>query len=313
MQQYYPIAETFGIPAPASMQVEGFCPAQNPYVPVQKPYVFRKDHLRDVLAFLGAANGDGLYLTGPTGSGKTSLLEQVCARLHWGVHAVTGHGHLELNDLLGQYMLVDGGVMQWIDGPLTLAVRLGHVLLINEIDTVDPAELIGLNEIVEGKALTIPQTGSIIQPHPKFRLVATGNSAGAGDQSGLYQGVLRQNLAFLDRFRLMEVGYPDPEDEMKLLADVVPNMPETVRASMIKVANQIRKVFVGGQDGAGMLSVTLSTRGLVRWASLVATFKSAPNALAYALDRALTFRAEPAEREAIHRIAKDVFGDDWQV
>ncbi|MFA5924605.1 MAG: MoxR family ATPase [Methylococcaceae bacterium] len=311
MIKHYSIAATFGITAPVSMKVEGFEPAQNVYVPTQKPYVFRKDHLRDVLAFLGSPNGDGLYLTGPTGSGKTSLLEQVAARLHWGVHTVTGHGRLELNDLLGQYMLVDGGAMHWIDGPLTLAVRLGHVLLINEIDAVDPA--IGLNEIVEGKPLTIPQTGAVITPHPKFRLVATDNSAGAGDQSGLYQGVLRQNLAFLDRFRLMEVGYPDPEDEMKLLADVVPNMPETVRESMIKVANQIRKVFIGGQDGGGMLSVTLSTRGLMRWASLVATFKSAPNALAYSLDRALTFRAEPAEREAIHRIAKDVFGDDWQV
>lgn len=313
MIQQYSIAETFGISAPASMSVEGFSPAQNPFVPVNKPYVFRKDHLRDVLAFLGFPNGDGLYLTGPTGSGKTSLLEQVAARLHWGVHAVTGHGRLELNDLLGQYRLAGDGGMHWIDGPLTLAVRLGHVLLLNEIDAVDPAELIGLNEIVEGKPLTIPQTGAVIMPHPKFRLVATGNSRGAGDQSGLYQGVLRQNLAFLDRFRLLEVGYPEPEDEMKLLAAVVPSMPETVRASMIKVANQIRKVFIGGQDGGGMLSVTLSTRGLVRWASLVATFKSAPNALAYALDRALTFRAEPAEREAIHRIAKDVFGDDWQV
>jgi cobaltochelatase CobS len=313
MIQKYSIADTFGIAAPASFQVEGFVPSNNPYVPTQKPYVFRKDHLRDVLAFLGTSNGDGLYITGPTGSGKTSLLEQVCARLHWGVHSVTGHGRLELNDLLGQFMLVDGGAMQWIDGPLTLAVRLGHVLLINEIDAVDPAELIGLNEIVEGKPLTIPQTCALIAPHPKFRLVATGNSAGAGDQSGLYQGVLRQNLAFLDRFRLMEVGYPEPADEMKLLADVVPNMPEPLRESMINVANQIRKVFIGGQDGGGMLSVTLSTRGLVRWASLVATFKSAPNALAYALDRALTLRAEPAEREAIHRIAKDVFGDDWQV
>ena len=313
MIQQYSIADTFGISAPAAMTVEGFVPAQNPYVPVKKPYVFRKDHLRDVLAFLGFPNGDGLYLTGPTGSGKTSLLEQVAARLHWGVHTVTGHGRLELNDLLGQYRLVEGGAMQWVDGPLTLAVRLGHVLLLNEIDAVDPAELIGLNEIVEGKPLTIPQTGAVITPHPKFRLAATGNSRGSGDQSGLYQGVLRQNLAFLDRFRLMEVAYPKPEDEMKLLAAVVPSMPETVRASMIKVANQIRKVFIGGQDGGGMLSVTLSTRGLVRWASLVATFKSAPNALAYSLDRALTFRAEPAEREAIHRIAKDVFGDDWQV
>jgi cobaltochelatase CobS len=313
MLKHYSIADTFGINAPASMKAEGFEATQNPYVPTQKSYVFRKDHLRDVLAFLGSPSGDGLYLTGPTGSGKTSLLEQVAARLQWGVHTVTGHGRLELNDLLGQYMLVDGGAMHWIDGPLTLAVRLGHVLLINEIDAVDPAELIGLNEIVEGKPLTIPQTGTVITPHPKFRLVATGNSAGNGDQSGLYQGVLRQNLAFLDRFRLMEVGYPEPEEEMRLLAELVPNMPETVRESMIKVANQIRKIFIGGQDGGGMLSVTLSTRGLMRWASLVATFKSAPNALAYSLDRALTFRAEPAEREAIHRIAKDVFGDDWQV
>jgi len=313
MMQSYSIADTFGIAAPASMKVEGFVPSQNPYVPAQKPYVFRKDHLRDVLAFLGFPNGDGLYLTGPTGSGKTSLVEQVAARLHWGIHAVTGHGRLELNDLLGQFMLVEGGAMQWIDGPLALAVRLGHVLLVNEIDAVDPAELIGLNEIVEGKPLLLPQTGAVILPHPKFRLVATGNSAGAGDPSGLYQGVLRQNLSFLDRFRLLEVGYPEPEDEMKLLANVVPGMPETVRESMVKVANQIRKVFIGGQDGGGMLSVTLSTRGLVRWASLVATFKNAPNALAYSLDRALTFRAEPSEREAIHRIAKDVFGDDWQV
>ena len=152
------------------MKVDGFVPSDNPYVPIQKPYVFRKDHLRDVLAFLGAANGDGLYLTGPTGSGKTSLLEQVAARLHWGVHAVTGHGRLELNDLLGQFMLVEGGTMQWIDGPLTLAVRLGHVLLINEIDAVDPAELIGLNEIVEGKPLTIPQTGAVIVPHRQVSL-----------------------------------------------------------------------------------------------------------------------------------------------
>ena len=309
--KHYSIADTFGITASASMKVEGFEPSQNPYVPKQKTYVFRKDHLRDVLAFLGSANGDGLYLTGPTGSGKTSLVEQVAARLQWGVHTVTGHGRMELNDLLGQYRLVDGGAMQWLDGPLTLAVRLGHVLLINEIDAVDPAELIGLNEIVEGKPLTIPQTGAVISPHPKFRLIATGNSAGSGDQSGLYQGVLRQNISFLDRFRLMEVGYPDPEDEMKLLAELVPNMPETVRESMIKVANQIRKVFIGGQDGGGMLSVTLSTRGLMRWAFLVATFKSAPNALAYSLDRALTFRADPSEREAIHRIAKDIFGDDW--
>src|SRR5674476_486182 len=61
MIKHYSIAATFGITAPLSMKVEGFAPVQNVYVPTQKPYVFRKDHLRDVLAFLGAPNGDGLY------------------------------------------------------------------------------------------------------------------------------------------------------------------------------------------------------------------------------------------------------------
>lgn len=312
MFRTFSVADTFGVPAPASMAVEGFIDETNCFIPVRRDYVFRKDQLRDVLAFLSAPKGDGLFITGPTGSGKTSLIEQVAARLHWPVQTVTGHGRLELNDLLGQYLLLKGGEMHWVDGPLTLAVRHGHILLVNEIDAMEPSELIGLNDVVEGKPLSIPQTGEGVRPHPKFRLAATGNSVGSGDSSGLYQGILRQNLALLDRFRLMEVGYPEPADEMKLLAEVVPTMPQPIMDKMIQVAHQIRKIFVGGQDGAGELSVTLSTRGLIRWACLAATFKGAPNALAYALDRALTIRAEPAEREAIHRIAADIFGDDWE-
>lgn len=314
----FQIATTFGISAPATMTVEGFEDAQHPAVPARKDYLFRNEHLRDVLAFIGKPSGDALYLTGPTGSGKTSLICQVASRLNWPVQQVTCHGRLELNDLIGQFMLVNSS-MSFVHGPLSKAVRDGHLLILNEIDLMDPSELAGLNDIIEGQPLVIPQNGGeVIKPHAKFRLIATGNSAGQGDQSGLYQGIMQLNLAFLDRFRLMEVGYPDTVVEKSILNTVLAAMGipldsvmDNLTEKMIQVANEIRRLFVGGTDGAGELSVTMSTRTLVRWTNLMIAYKRAPNALSYSLDRALTLRAEPAQREAIHRIAKDVFGDAW--
>ena len=106
MIQMFSISETFGIKAPAHLMIEGYGDDGHPRIPVQKDYVFRREPLRDVLAFLGDAQGDGLFVTGPTGSGKTSLILQVAARLNWPVHAVTCHGRMELTDLLGQFTVV---------------------------------------------------------------------------------------------------------------------------------------------------------------------------------------------------------------
>ena len=93
--QRFDVAQTFGVQARPGLEVLGFADETHPQIPVRRPYVFRNAILRDILAFLHEAGGDGMFLAGPTGSGKTSLIAQVAARLSWPVQSVTCHGRME--------------------------------------------------------------------------------------------------------------------------------------------------------------------------------------------------------------------------
>jgi cobaltochelatase CobS len=177
-----------------------------------------------VLCWLEDPHGDALYLSGPTGCGKSSLVCQTAARLNIPVQPVTAHARLEILDLVGHLALVNG-CMSFVDGPLIAAMRHGDLLLIDELDLLEPATAAALNSIVEGRPLLIPQTNELITPHPAFRVAATGNSVGAGDTTGLYQGVLRQNLAFMDRFRLVQINYPETALEEDFLVRNTPKFP----------------------------------------------------------------------------------------
>lgn len=315
MYQRFHVATAFEVEAPPGFEMIGFADPTHPQIPVRKDYHFRREILRNILAYLADPLGDGLYLTGPTGAGKTSAMMQVAARLNWPVQAISCHGRLELSDIVGQFGLFRGET-RFVHGPLSIAAREGHILLINEVDLADPAELAGLNDIIEGQPLVIAENNEVIRPHPTFRLVVTGNSAGAGDNSGLYQGVMRQNIAFMDRFRVVRVDYPEPDIEQEIVQGAVPRANGEILGKMLEVATEVRRLFTGDSDpdrdaGAPPLTLTMSTRTLVRWAALTVAFKGAPGVLKYALQQALTNRAGAEEREAIHRIAEDVFGDLW--
>jgi cobaltochelatase CobS len=317
MYQAFNIQDTFAIelaPGKERLAIEGFADATHPCIPRRQPHTFDKETLNPLLVFLARNDGEGLYLTGPTGAGKTSLVNQVAARLHWPVQALTCHGRLELAALVGQFVLVNGAT-QFIHGPLSVAARDGHLLLLNELDLMDASELAGLNDIIEGQPLVIPEHGGeVIRPHPKFRVIATGNSAGAGDSSGLYRGVLRQNLAFMDRFQVLQVGYLDALVETEVLAAAVPSMSRDIIEKMIQLAHDVRRGFMGqGEEQIADLTVTMSTRTVIRWARLAQAFKAHERVFSMTLDLALTARAQPEEREAIHRLAKDAFGEElWR-
>ena len=300
------------IEMPANLRILGFSDDKNPAVPVaHENYVFRREVLRDLLGFLRKPNNDALFITGPTGSGKTSAVLETCARLNWPVSSLTLSARFEFAQLTGHFTFSasapgEAPQMRFQYGPLAVAMKHGHVLVLNEIDLADAGELAGLNDVLEGRPLVLAENaGEVLYPHPMFRVICTANSCGNGDNSGRYAGVQQQNLAFLDRFRFLEVPYQDAKVEEELLTKLAPAM-KPVLGGMVQLANEVRKLFTEGR-----LSLTLSTRTLVRWAQIAQDFRNSPNSLEYGLQRALLIRAEPEESQAIVGLCRTVFGDAW--
>lgn len=293
----------------------------HPCVPKIIPnYQFREDKTREVMAFLRKPRG-GLYIFGPTGSGKTSLIRQINARLNWPTLSVTCTGRTEFSSLVGGFQLVSEqpGLppsTKFVYGPLAIAAKIGGTLILNEWDLVDPSETMGLNDLQDGSPLIIAENGGeVIYPHPSFRIIATGNSNGTGDESGLYQGVRMQNMASMDRWEAMFVDYMDNDQEIDYLLKLQPKLTEPVIKLMVKFASAVRSLhkgeFADDLPVKSRLNATISTRCMEMWADLAQKYKSAPNPLAIALDKAVGLKCLPEERIAIHRLAKDIFGDSW--
>lgn len=310
----FSIADIFRIEVPRENKVVGLSePVEHTPVHVyQKNYHFRKDLLRDLLAWWKfAPQGEGLFLTGPKGSGKSSLILQVAARLNWPCTHITSHGGMEISDLVGRPILKSDGAMDFQYGPLANALKNGYLFLLNEMDALDASVSVGLNGIIEGEPLVIPENGGeVIHPHPDFRFVATGNTTGNGDE-GTYFGASRQNAALMDRFWVVEVGYMEKEAEKVLLDAIVPRkmaQRDTLIDNLLDFAAEIRKQYI-----EGYIDQTISTRALLRLARMMTIFtsvsKEGKNPFHYSLDRACCNLAESATKTAIHEIGQRFFGE----
>ena len=297
---------------PSGTFIKGYTEASTYTPTMDQSYLFHESSRDVVVWFL--EKSDPLYIFGPTGSGKSSMVRELAARINYPVFEVTGHSRLEFPDLVG-HLTVQEGQMAFQYGPLSLALKYGGLFLLNEIDLLDPSTAAGLNSILDGAPLCIPENGGeLITPHPLYRFVATANTNGASDETGLYQGTLRQNCAFMDRFWLCEIGYPKPELEVDLLSRLIPELPADLRNKMVEYANEVRRMFLGQSEGArpnNILEVTFSTRTLIRWARLTVRFqplaRQGISPINHALDRALAFRAMPESRTFLHELAQRIF------
>jgi cobaltochelatase CobS len=235
------------LPVP-SFQWQG----DHPDVPkVNDAYIFRKGMLLSVLRNL--ANGDNAWLQGHTGSGKTTFIEQVAARLGWPVARVAYDSNVDRAELVGRMQLIPDGKggteSKWLPGILERAISGGYILLCDEMDAGHPNALYTLQPLLEGKGLTLLEDGGrMVVRHPFSRIVATGNTTGNGDPSGLYPACRILSAATLDRFQdFVQVPYLTEAEETNLLKSQAPSLKASVIETIVKFGSELRKAFVSGE------------------------------------------------------------------
>ena len=204
------VADVFDISTKANFDVPVWeWDGIHPDVPAKDPYyIFREDLL--VKALYAILSNQRMYLQGHTGSGKTTLIEQIAAHLNWPFARINFDSEITRMDLIGRDTLKDGKSV-FVDGVLPRLMTSGYITCFDEIDFCRPDVAYVMQSVLEGNSFRITEDGGrLVEPNPMFRMFATGNTVGQGDEHGMYQGARPQSLAFLDRFTIWgQVNYLD--------------------------------------------------------------------------------------------------------
>jgi cobaltochelatase CobS len=241
----------------------------NEYVPsIDESYKFDKNTTLAILA--GFSHNRRVMIQGYHGSGKSTHIEQVAARLNWPCIRVNLDSHISRIDLLGKdaITLKDGKqITEFKEGILPWALQTPTALVFDEYDAGRPDVMFVIQRVleVEGK-LTLLDQNKVISPHSGFRLFATANTVGLGDTSGLYHGTQQINQGQMDRWHIVStLNYLDPELELKVVLSKVPILDNKegleVAKNMISVANLSRQGFANGD-----ISTLMSPRTVISWA-----------------------------------------------
>ena len=262
-------------------------------------YVFNVAFLKDVM--MGYELGIPTYVWGHMGTGKSSLHKQICALTNRPHLRVQHTFNTEESHIIGQKIVKDGEVVFEL-GPLPIAMKYGLTYVADEYDFAMPSVLSVYQPVLEGEPLVIKEAdpeNRVIFPHPDFRIVATGNTNGTGDETGLYQGTNIGNAANYERFGIVGQAEYLPKPQEKKVVALQGAIPEEDAAELVEFATEIRKAYAAGKIG-----MTISPRALIRAAQI----GSRRSDYRVGLQLAFSNRLSTVDREVADQCAQRILG-----
>ena len=300
------VRQTFGLDS--DLQVPAFSRASEHVPDVDDAYRFDHDTTLAILA--GFAYNRRVMVQGYHGTGKSTHIEQVAARLNWPCIRINLDSHISRIDLMGKDAIVlrDGmQVTEYREGILPWALQHPCAIVFDEYDAGRPDVMFVIQRVleVEGK-LTLLDQNRVIRPHPAFRLFATANTVGLGDTTGLYHGTQQINQGQMDRWNIVAtLNYLPHDDEVKIVASKVQGYEDDKGqkqiSAMVHLADLTRAGFMSGD-----ISTVMSPRTVITWAENAKIFDDIPFAFR------ITFlnKCDEVERSTVAEYYQRCFGTE---
>jgi len=296
------VRETFDIDI--DMKVPAFSVADERVPDRDESYVFDPDTTLAILA--GFAFNRRVMVQGYHGTGKSTHIEQVAARLNWPCIRINLDAHISRIDLIGRDAIVlrDGlQVTEFREGLLPWALQHPVALVFDEYDAGRPDVMFVIQRVLETEGkLTLLDQNRVIRPNPNFRLFATANTVGLGDTSGLYHGTQAINQGQMDRWNIVVgLNYLAQPVEVEIVSKKTPGIDAKLVADMVKVADLTRAGFINGD-----ISTVMSPRTVITWAQNTAIFHDP----GFAFRLSFLNKCDETERMLVAEYYQRVFGKD---
>lgn len=251
-------------------------------VPDVNPEYVPWGHYDDIHQIIKSNIFAPIFVTGLSGNGKTTMIEQVCAKLKRECFRVNITADTDEDELLGSWRLINGN-MEWQDGPVILAMKRGAILLLDEVD-LGTEKCMCLQPVLEGKGVYLKKIGQFVAPVNGFNVIATANTKGKGSDDGRFVGTRVMNEAALDRYDYtFEQEYAPRSTEKKILLKAMKKfnkIDEAFADCLVKWTEIIRKSFV-----EGAVDEIISTRRAINICKAYAMFGNKQKAITLSLTR----------------------------